>query len=39
MGKLLDDPDLQDEGEDKSKDLEIPSLWVLVKMTRPVQEE
>lgn len=33
-GKLLDDPDLQDEGEDRSKDLEIPSLWVVVKMTR-----
>lgn len=33
-GKLLGDPDLQDEGEDRSKDLDIPSLWVLVKMTR-----
>lgn len=32
MGKLLDHPDLQDEGEDRSKDLESPSLWVLVKM-------
>lgn len=30
---LLDDPDPQDEGADRSKDLESPSLLVLVKRT------
>lgn len=34
VGKLLEDPDLQEEGEDRSKDSETASIWVLVKVTR-----